>query len=75
MHPGAPMPVRSIKNWERIIPNASIRFPGTPGISKRGTLKLVSGLPSKLAKGALTDKEKLRLSGKRGSSSPTGPKP
>ena len=52
-----------------------MRFPGTPGISKSGTLKDVSGLPSKLAKGALTIRAKLKLSGKSGSSPPVGPKP
>ncbi|SPF31762.1 hypothetical protein SBF1_1030015 [Candidatus Desulfosporosinus infrequens] len=72
---GVPTPARSIINWAMIEQRAIIRFPGAPGISNKGTLNEVSGLPSNGAKGAERNKETLKLSGKSGSSGPTGPKP
>ena len=52
-----------------------IKLPGAPGTSNKGTLNEVSGLPSKGAKGADTIRETLKLSGNKGWSPPTGPRP
>lgn len=72
---GVPIPARSTKNWATIKPRTISRLPGAPGTSNNGTLNEVSGLPSKGANGAVTNKETLKLSGKSGSSPPTGPEP